>query len=66
MQSRKLGNSKGAASTLEVSSIGLGCMGMSYGYGPVGDKQEMIKVIHSAVEQGGHLIQYCGSVRSVY
>src|SRR5882724_10200110 len=37
---------------LEVSAIGLGCMSMSFGYGPAGDKQEMIKVIRSAVEQG--------------
>lgn len=47
MQKRKLGN-KG----LEVSAIGLGCMGMSFGYGPAGDKQEMIAVIRAAVEQG--------------
>jgi len=37
---------------LEVSAIGLGCMSMSFGYGPAGDKQEMISVIRSAVEQG--------------
>lgn len=47
MQKRKLGNSN-----LEVSSIGLGCMGMSFGYGPARDKNEMIKVIRAAVEQG--------------
>src|SRR5882672_6211450 len=47
MQKRKLGNSN-----LEVSAIGLGCMGMSYGYGPAADKQEMIKLIRSAVEKG--------------
>ena len=47
MQKRKLGNSN-----LEVSAIGLGCMGMSFGYGPAGDKQEMIALIRSAVEQG--------------
>ncbi len=46
MKTRKLGNS------LEVSEIGLGCMGMSFGLGPAGDKAEMIKVIHAAVEQG--------------
>ena len=46
MQKRKLGNS------LEVSAIGLGCMGMSFGYGPAGEKSEMIKVIRAAVEQG--------------
>lgn len=47
MQKRKLGNSN-----LEVSTIGLGCMGMSFGYGPAGDKQEMIAVIRAAVERG--------------
>lgn len=47
MKTRKLGNS-----SLTVSAIGLGCMGMSHGLGPVGDKKEMIKVLHSAVEQG--------------
>ena len=39
-------------SGLEVSAIGLGCMGMSFGYGSVADTQEMIKLIHKAVEQG--------------
>jgi aryl-alcohol dehydrogenase-like predicted oxidoreductase len=47
MQKRKLGNSN-----LEVSAIGLGCMGMSFGYGPPADKQEMISLIRSAVERG--------------
>jgi aryl-alcohol dehydrogenase-like predicted oxidoreductase len=47
MQKRKLGNSN-----LEVSAIGLGCMGMSFGYGPAADKKEMINLIHKAVEQG--------------
>src|SRR5438046_1587735 len=47
MQKRKLGKSN-----LEVSAIGLGCMGMSFGYGPPKDKQEMIYVIRSAVERG--------------
>jgi len=47
MQKRKLGNSN-----LEVSAIGLGCMGMSFGYGPAHDKQEMISLIRSAVERG--------------
>lgn len=46
MEKRKLGKD------LEVSAIGLGCMGMSFGYGPAGEKTEMIKVIRSAVEQG--------------
>ena len=47
MQKRKLGKSN-----LEVSAIGLGCMGMSFGYGPAHDKQEMISLIRSAVERG--------------
>jgi aryl-alcohol dehydrogenase-like predicted oxidoreductase len=47
MQKRKLGKSK-----LEVSAIGLGCMGMSFAYGPAGDKQKMISVIREAVERG--------------
>jgi aryl-alcohol dehydrogenase-like predicted oxidoreductase len=46
MQKRKLGNSN-----LEVSAIGLGCMGMSFGYGPPADKQEMISLLRSAVER---------------
>ncbi len=47
MQTRRLG--KGG---LEVSALGLGCMGMSFGYGPAADKQEMISLIRSAVERG--------------
>src|SRR5215218_3217566 len=48
MQKRKLGNSN-----LEVSAIGLGCMGMSQSYGPnPGDRQEMISLIRAAVERG--------------
>jgi aryl-alcohol dehydrogenase-like predicted oxidoreductase len=47
MQKRKLGKSN-----LEVSASGLGCMSMSGGYGPPGDKQEMISVIRAAVERG--------------
>jgi aryl-alcohol dehydrogenase-like predicted oxidoreductase len=47
MQKRKLGKSN-----LEVSAIGLGCMGMSFGYGPAGDKKEMISLIRSGVERG--------------
>jgi aryl-alcohol dehydrogenase-like predicted oxidoreductase len=45
MQKRKLGN-------LEVSAIGLGCMGMSFSYGPPKDKQEMTTLLHAAVERG--------------
>ena len=40
------------SSGLEVSALGLGCMGMSFGYGPAGDKAEMIAVIRAAVERG--------------
>src|SRR5437870_3609283 len=47
MQKRKLGNNN-----LEVSALGLGCMGMSFSYGPAADKQEMISLIRSAVERG--------------
>ena len=47
MQKRKLGKSN-----LEVSALGLGCMGMSFGYGPAGDKQEMISLIRAAVDRG--------------
>jgi aryl-alcohol dehydrogenase-like predicted oxidoreductase len=47
MQKRKLGKSN-----LDVSALGLGCMGMSFGYGPAGDTQEMISVIRAAVERG--------------
>src|ERR1700693_5499984 len=47
MQKRKLGKGN-----LEVSAIGLGCMGMSFGYGPAADKKEMIALIRSAVERG--------------
>ena len=47
MKKRKLGKSG-----LEVSAIGLGCMGMSFGYGPPKDKQEMIALLRAAVERG--------------
>ena len=47
MKKRKLGNSD-----LEVSALGLGCMGMSSGYGPAGDKEEMISLLRTAVERG--------------
>lgn len=47
MQTRKLGNSG-----LEVSALGLGCMGMSFGYGPAHDKKEMISLLRSAYEKG--------------
>src|ERR1700684_846744 len=47
MQKRKLGKSD-----LEVSAIGLGCMGMSFSYGPPKDKKEMTSLIHAAVDRG--------------
>ena len=47
MQKRKLGKSD-----LEVSALGLGCMGMTFSYGPPADKKEMISLIHTAVERG--------------
>jgi len=47
MQKRKLGKSN-----LEVSALGLGCMGMSFSYGPPKDKQEMTALLHAAVERG--------------
>src|SRR6266849_5030066 len=47
MQKRKLGRSN-----LEVSAVGLGCMGMSFGYGPAADKQEMISLLRAAVDRG--------------
>ncbi len=47
MHKRKLGNSY-----LEVSALGLGCMGMSFSYGSAADKQEMISLLQSAVERG--------------
>src|SRR5438105_10961054 len=47
MQKRKLGTSN-----LEVSAIGLGCIGMSWSYGPPKDKKEMTTLLHAAVERG--------------
>src|SRR5207342_1787711 len=47
MQERRLGKSN-----LEVSALGLGCMGMSFGYGPAADKKEMISLVRSAVDRG--------------
>jgi aryl-alcohol dehydrogenase-like predicted oxidoreductase len=47
VKKRKLGNSQ-----LEVSAIGLGCMGMSFGYGPAKDRAEMIALLRAAVERG--------------
>src|SRR5580658_5804548 len=47
MQKRRLGKSN-----LEVSALGLGCMGMSFSYGPPKDKKEMTDLLHAAVERG--------------
>jgi aryl-alcohol dehydrogenase-like predicted oxidoreductase len=47
IEKRELGKSG-----LEVSALGLGCMGMSFGYGVIADKKEMITLIHKAVESG--------------
>jgi aryl-alcohol dehydrogenase-like predicted oxidoreductase len=47
MQNRKLGKSN-----LKVSALGLGCMGMSFSYGPPKDKQEMVELLHAAVDRG--------------
>ncbi|MDR3740989.1 MAG: aldo/keto reductase [Terracidiphilus sp.] len=47
MQKRTLGSGK-----LEVSALGLGCMGMSFSYGPAGDRQEMIELLRAAVDRG--------------
>jgi aryl-alcohol dehydrogenase-like predicted oxidoreductase len=47
MQKRKLGKSN-----LEISALGLGCMGMSFSYGPPKDKKEMTDLLHAAVDRG--------------
>ena len=51
MPKHKLGKSN-----LEVSALGLGCMGMSFGYGPAGDKQEMIGVIRGSRRARRHFL----------
>jgi len=56
MRKRTLGKSN-----LEVSALGLGCMGMSFSYGPAADKQEMIRLLRSAVERG---ITFCDTAEA--
>ena len=57
MQKRKLGRAN-----LEVSAVGLGCMGMSFGYGPPKDKRQMVSVIRAAVERGVTFLRHGRSV----
>ena len=61
MQKRKLGNSN-----LEVSAIGFGCMGMSFGYGPAGDKQQMISLLHRCGRTRRDVLRHGRSLRSVH
>lgn len=61
MQKRYLGKSG-----LEVSSLGLGCMGLSHGYGPATDTRQAIELIRTAIERGvTDLLRYCRSLRSI-
>lgn len=53
MQKRQLGNSG-----LEVSALGLGCMGMSFGYGPAGDRNEMIRCYPFGIRTGRDFFRY--------
>ncbi len=61
MQKRKLGKSN-----LEVSALGLGCMGMSFGYGPAKDKQEMISADPGSRGARRHILRYRRSVWPVH
>ena len=51
-RSRNAESARSGRSRLEVSALGLGCMGMSFGYGPAADKEEMISLIRTAVDRG--------------
>ena len=61
MQKRKLGKS-----SLEVTALGLGCMGMSYSYAPIPDRKEMISLLHAAVERGVTFFDTARSLRPVH
>jgi len=61
MQKRKLGNSN-----LEVSALGLGCMGMSVGYGPASDKKEMISLIPDSCRTWRHIFRHRRSLWSLH
>jgi aryl-alcohol dehydrogenase-like predicted oxidoreductase len=58
MQKRYLGKSSETGSPLEVSALGLGCMGLSFGYGPATDKQEAIRLLRAAYERGVTFFEY--------
>ena len=60
MEKRTLGNSG-----LEVSSLGLGCMGMSHGYGEASDKKEMISLIHAAINRGVTFFRHSRGIWSI-
>ena len=49
-----------------MSAIGLGCMGMSFSYGPPKDRKEMIALIRLAVERGIYILRYGGGLRAVH
>jgi hypothetical protein len=61
MQKRKLGKSN-----LEVSALGLGCMGMSWSYHPLPDRKEMISLLHAAVDRGVTFFRYRRSLWPVH
>ena len=61
MQKRRLGTSG-----LEVSAIGFGCMGISFGYGPATSREDGIAIIRAAVDGGRHLLRYGRGVRTVH